>query len=360
MAISRPAYCTREDVKRAIDIKQTARANWQVDRAIQSSASNIEAHFHRIFYPHDATKYFDWPNFQSTYPWKIYLDQSELADVTVNVPVVTTGGRTNPTVIPAANLFWGPWNYAPPFTFVEIDRTTSSAFGLGGTPQRDVSIAGTYGWWIETDPAGTLAAGVPSTTATSVNVSDGSLVGVGNILIVDSERMIVSERSTLDSGQTNLTGLTTASTADVTGTVADGTQLHIDEVIQIDSERMLVADITGNSVTVKRAWDGTVLATHSTASTIYAFRTLTVLRGQLGTAAATHSNGAAAVVWRTPQLLRDLSLAESVNRALQETGGYSDPQGEGAGAIHGLGSALADLWDEAETAYARMARQRSV
>ena len=360
MAVSRPAYCTREDVKRATDMKVTARNNWQVDRAIQSAATNIEGHLHRVFYPNDTVRYFDWPNFQSTYPWKIYLDQSELADVTVNVPVVTTGGRSNPTVIPAGNIFWGPWNYAPPYTFLELDRTTSSAFGLGGTPQRDVSITGTFGYWIQTDPGGTLAAAVSSTTATTVTVSDGSLVGVGNILIVDSERMLVSERSTVTTGQTNLTGLTTVSTADVTGTVTDGTQLHIDEVIQIDSERMLVADITGNTVTVKRGWDGTVLATHSAATTIYAFRNLTVLRGQLGTTAATHLNGATAVTWRTPPLLRDLALAESVNRVMEETGGYADPQGDGGGAIHGLGSALADLWDEAETTFGRIARSRSV
>ncbi len=360
MAITTPCYCSREDVKRAIDIKQTARANWQVDRAIQSSARNVEGHLHRIFYPNDTTRYFDWPNFQSTYPWKIYLDQSELADVTVNVPVVTTGGRSNPTVIPAANIFWGPWNYAPPYTFLELDRSTSSAFGLGSTPQRDVGISGTYGWWMQTDPAGILAAAVSSTTATSVLVSDGSLLGVGNILIVDSERMLISDRSTATTGQTNLSGLTTNSTADVAATVTDGTQVHVDEVIQIDSERMLVVDVTGNTVTVKRAWDGSVLATHSTNTTIYAFRTLTVLRGQLGTAAATHLVSTPASIWRTPSLLRDLSLAESVNRVLEETGGYSDPQGEGGGAIHGLGSALADLWDEATTLYGRKARSRVV
>lgn len=360
MAVTTVAYCSREDVKRAPDFKGTARNDWQVDRAIQSAARNIEGHLHRAFYPNNTTKYFDWPNFQSTYPWKIYLDAAELADVTVNVPVVTTGGRANPTVIPAANLYWGPWNYAPPYTFVEIDRSTSSAFGLGPTPQRDVAITGTFGYSIATDPAGTLAAAISSTTATTATVSDGSLVGVGNLLIVDSERMLVTERANASTGQTNLTGLTTANTADVTGTVTDGTQVHLNEVIQIDAERMLVVDVTGNAVTVKRAWDGTVLAAHGAGTTIYASRALTVARGQLGTAAATHLNGAAASIHQVPSLIRDLATAEALNRVLQETGGYADPEGEGTSAIHGLGSALADLWDEAETAYGRVARSRVV
>lgn len=359
MTVTTPAYCWREDVKRAVDIKESARVNWQIDRAIQSAARNIEGHLHRRFYPNDTTRYFDWPNFQGTYPWKIYLDAAELADVTVNVPVVTTGG-TSPQVIPAANLFWGPWNYAPPYTRLEISRASNSAFGLGSTPQRDVAITGTFGYWIATDPAGSLAAAVSSTTATTVTVSDGSLVGVGALLIADSERMIVSDRSTLDTGQTNLSGLTTASSSDVAGTVTDGTQLHVDEVIQIDSERMLIVDVTANTATVKRAWDGTPLAVHSTATKIYALRTLTVMRGQLGTAAATHSNAAPLVTSRVPSLIRDLAVAEATNRLAQEIGGYSDPEGEGGSAVKGLGSALADLWDEAKTTYGRKARSRVV
>ena len=356
MAISAPCYITREAVKRAPDFKETARANWQIDRAIQSASRNIEGHLHRFFYPNNTTKYFDWPNFQYAYPWRLWFDQWDLADVTVNVPVVTSGGVVIPT---SANNF-EPVNSGPPFSYLELRRDMNYGFGVGPTPQRDVAITGTWGYWAQTDPAGTLAAAITTTTATAVTVSDGSLVGVGDLLIVDSERMLVSDRANVTTGQTNLTGLTTANTADVTGTVTDGTQLHVDEVIQIDSERMLIVDITGNTITVKRNWDGFPLATHSTATAIYAQRQLTVARGQLGTTAATHSNAAPASIHRVPSLIRDLALAEAVNRVLEETGGYADPQGEGGGAIHGLGSAIADLWDEAETTFGRKARTRTI
>lgn len=339
---------------------ETARNDWQVDRAIQSASRNIEAHLHRRFYPQDTTRYFDWPNFQYAYPWRIWLNQYELAAPATAVTTGTAGGTLPGETIPLSAVNFEPFNEGPPFTYIELRRDLTYSFGAGPTPQRDVAITGTFGYSVDTDPAGTLAAAVSSTTATTVTVSDGSLVGVGNLLIVDSERMLVSERANVDTGQTVLSGVTTASTADVALGVPDGTQVHVNEVIQVDSERMLIVDVTGNTATVKRAWDGTALATHSTGTHVYASRLLTVARGQLGTTAATHSNGAAASIHRVPSLIRDLALAEAVNRVLEETGGYSDPQGEGAGAIRGLGSALADLWDEAETAFGRKNRIRVI
>jgi hypothetical protein len=360
MAVTTPCLCRREDVKRALDVLETARVNWQIDRAIQSAARNIEAHFHLIFHPTDTTRYFDWPNFDYAYPWRLYFDQHWLAATPTTVTTGTSGGAFVGETIPISACNFEPVNSGPPFRWLELRRDLNYSFGAGPTPQRDVGITGTFGFWLQTDPGGTLAAAVSSPTAGTVLVSDGSVVGVGDLLIVDSERLLVSDRSSNDSGQTNLAGLTTASQADVVGTVTDGTQLHVDEVIQIGGERMLIIDVTGNAVTVKRAWDGTVLAAHSVGTHIYTFRTLTVLRGQLGTTAATHSNSAAVSVWRVPALLRDLAVAEGVNRLLQETGGYRDPQGDGGAAMAHLGTALAELWDEAETAYARKARIRVV
>lgn len=353
MAVTYPCYCTREDVKRATDIKETARANWQIDRAIQSASRNIEAHLHRIFYPQDTTYYFDFPNFQYAYPWRLWLNNKELA---APPTLVTSGGTTIP--LSAVNV--EPINSGPPYRHIELRRDLPYAFGVGPTPQRDIAITGTFGFWMQTDAAGTLAANVSSTTATAIPVSDSSLVGVGQILIVGNERMLVSDRSMVDTGQTNLSGATGASLTDNAIGVTDGTQLHIDEIIQIDSERMLVVDITGNTVTVKRGWDGFPLATHSTGTHIYALRNLTVLRGQLGTTAATYTSGTAAATWRIPSLLRDLAIAEASVRVTEEVGGYSDPEGEGGSAVKGIGTALADLWDEAETTFGRKARIRGI
>ena len=54
-------YCTREDVKRALDVKETVQSNGQIDRRIAASTDSIEGLCHRRFYPWTGTRYLDWP-----------------------------------------------------------------------------------------------------------------------------------------------------------------------------------------------------------------------------------------------------------------------------------------------------------
>jgi hypothetical protein len=355
MAVTEVCYATREEVMRAVDIKFTARSDQQIDRAIQSASRSVDSLMHRVFYPTITTKYFDWPNFQATWPWKVYLDQAELADVTVNVPVVTSGGN----VIPAADVFWGPWNYAPPYTRLELNRSTSATFGQGDTPQRDVAITGTFGYWVKTAPAGALAAAMTDTTGTVASVTNSAAVGVGDSIVVDSERMLVVDKSFVTTAQTQQSGLTTAVNNDVTLGVTDGTKYFINEVLLLDSEKVLVVAISGNSLTVIRGWDGSVLAAH-TSATIYAPRSLTVTRGDLGTTAATHLNSAAVSLGVVPSLIKELAVGEAVNSVLQETGGYARTQGQGAGAQTNIGMSLDAIRKQALAEYGRKARTRTV
>ncbi len=354
MAVTTPCYTTREAVKRALDLKETARGDEQVDRAIESAARLIDKEAHRRFYPRDTTRYFDWPNWQYAAPWKLWFGQWDLVSATS----VTSGG----VVIPLASVIFRPSNKEPwePYTHLELDRSTTAAFAAGATPQNSIAIAGTWSYNAETAPAGLLAAAVASTTVTTVTVTDGSLLGVGDLAVIDGERMLVTGRAAVTTGQTNLTGATTASAADNAIGVTDGTQVHVGEVLQIDSERLLIEDVTGNVVTVKRGWDGTVLATHAGGTVLYSYRLLTVARGQLGTPAATHSNGATVVRHNPPPLIRDLCLAEALNQVLQETSGYSRTVGGGDTLMAASGAGLADKWDEAMTAHGRRARSRAI
>ncbi|MEV7389624.1 hypothetical protein [Streptomyces sp. NPDC091215] len=350
-------YCTREQVMRALDVKGTARSNAQIDRAIRSARDDVDGQMHRVFYPTDATKRFDWPNFQYAYPWRLWLDQWELAAVPT---AVTSGG----VQIPLSACNFEPVNSGPPYNYLELRRDQPYSFGVGSTPQRDIAITGTWaGCAPDTDPAGQLTAAISTTTATTVIVTDGSLVGVGDLLIVDSERMLVTDRASNDTGQTLVSGATTANPGDNALSIPDGTQVHVDEVIQLDSERMLIYDITGNTATVKRAWDGTVLATHSAGVHVYAFRTLTVRRGMLGTTAATHASATACAIHRVPGLIKDLAVAEAENRLLQEISGYarSTPSSSGnSKQTQASLDALNDLRDRAYTAHGRKNRQRVI
>lgn len=353
MAVTRVTYASRENVKNALDIKLTARQDSIVDDAIEAATDTVEGELHRTFYPRVMTRFFDWPNFQYAYPWRLWLDAWELADTPTSV---TTGG----TAIPLDAINFEPINSGPPFTYLELQRNLPYGFGVGPTPQRDIAITGTYGYWTKTTPAGQLAAAVNDTTSTTVTVTNAAAVGVGNLLTIDTERMLVTDRAMAATGQTQQgPGVSTDKTNDVSLLVADGTQIHVGEVLQLDSERMLAVDVTGNIATVKRAWDGTVLAAHSSA-TVYAPRLLTLERGAYGTTAATHSNAAPVGALIVPAGVKNWATGLAVVDVVQKTGGYTTVQGSGPGTIVKIGAGLPALADAAMTKFGRKARQRAV
>lgn len=360
MPIYRPCYATRESVKRALDVKLTTRSDQQIDEAIQEGSESVEGLLHRRFYPELSTRYIDWPNFQSTYPWKVYLDENELADITVTPPVLTSGGN----VIDPTTVFWGSPEYADqaPYTRLELNRSSSSNFGQGNTPQRDIGLTGVFGYWLKTSPAGTITVAMTDTTSTSITVDSKCTVaaGVGDNIVIGTERLLITDKSMVSTTQTQASGLTTANTADVALGVQDGTKFSVYETLLLDSERLFVEDISGNTLTVKRAWDGSVLAAHVSSSAIYALRSLTVVRGALGSTAATHLINATATVAVVPSLVSQLSRAYALYQILGEKSGYSMTRGAGNQKQTGVGQSIPDIEDRCYQRYGRQTRQRTV
>lgn len=322
--ITVPVLCSREAVMQAMDFNAPARIS-QIDRAIAGAADDVHRLCHRFFFPQDGTRYFDWPNYQFTWPWKIYLDENELAAIPTSV--ITGTNQISPTNIPITSINFEPINYGPPYSWIELRRDLGSVFGANTTPQRDTSITGTFGFWTKTDSVGTLAANITSASQTSIQVANGSLyngVNVGDMLLIGTERMIVSDKQPLATSDT-LTGAgcTTQSLIDNQLLVASGPAYAVGEVLQIDQEQLFIQQILSNTLIVKRAANGTVLATHLDGATIYAYRQCTVTRGDLGTtAAASYSSGAALVKYRIPGSVNELAIAEALNTLQQETSGY--------------------------------------
>ncbi|MFC5834651.1 hypothetical protein [Nonomuraea insulae] len=350
MAITTPVYTTREAVKSALDVKLTARSDAQIDRAIESASSTIEGFLHRVFYPELGTRYFDWPNGQYTRPWRLWLD----ADEAISITSVTSGGVT----IDSSDYFLEPANSGPPYSRLELDLDSAASFGGGSTHQRSIAITGLFGFKDESQAAGTLSEDL-DTSETAVDVSDSSPVGVGDLIQVGDERMLVTGKTMLDTAQ-NLGGNLSASAADVTVPVTTGSAYAVGETILIGSERMLIVDVAGNSLIVKRAWDGSVLAAHSSGADIYALRTLTVQRGVLGTVTGSHSTSAAISRHVVPGMVRSLCVAEAINTLLQEGSGYARVVGSGEYQREAAGRALRDIREQAYTAFGRKARSRAV
>jgi len=367
----RPCYATREETRRASDVQLAAYSDARIDRAIQSASRDVDKLCARNFMLNDTTHYFDWPNYQYAYPWRLWLDAAELADHTVNPPVLNSGG----VIIPNTAIFYGDPNYPdPPFTYLELDRSQNFSFGNGPTPQREIALTGSFGYWRVTEPAGTLAAAVTDTTGTTVTVSDGHTPGVGDMMIVDTERMLVIDSNFASVGAGFSTGAETAFPSDNSAVTA--ATLIKDEVIQVDSEFMQVVSVgpVANTYILKRAWGGSVLATHAANAPIYARRALTVQRGVKGTTAATHTNGASISILSIPDTVKQLTIAYAIIGITQEVATYSSVQSSRTTGESALGratpfaavreqqpgSGIAVLEERCQTSYGRRARSRVI
>jgi hypothetical protein len=340
--------------------------NDQVDRAIVSAAEAVESAAQRRFYPEDKTAKFDWPNYSLAYPWRIWLGDMELAAPATQI--VTGTFLPVPIVIPITSVIFQPVNTGPPFTNFELRRDLNVAFGSGQTPQLDIGVTGTFGYWTKTRPAGTLAVAMTAVDTTAT-VSDGVSVGVGDVLIAGTERMIVTDSAYVDT-TVSFSGLSNASAQDNILMVSDGTKFTAGEVLMVDAEWILILQIMGNTMVVKRAWDASILAGH-TGGTLWARRVLSVLRGQLGTTAAIHSINLPLTVNAVPGLVRQLAIAEAEVWITQEPGAYggasapakivSVNRGGFAVAEQIAGAGLLDLRQRfGDSKYVRKIRKRAI
>jgi hypothetical protein len=337
----------------ALDARPSARMHALVDRAIAAGARSVDELCKRTFAPTLVTWYFDWPNDQYAASWRLWLDNKELVSVTS----LTSGG----VVIPAANYNLEPNRSGPPYNRIEIKLSTSAAFGGGATPQRDITVVGLGGYTNVEESVGTLAANLGALVTDTATVTwTTARVGVGDIFRIDSERMIVTARTWVDSTQ-NLGGPgLAASAADVSVPVTTGSAFAAEEVLLVGSEQMLVTDVAGNTLTVKRAWNGSTLAVHATGADLYTLTGVQLERGALGTTAAAHLQNAVIYRWVPPPLVRDLNQAEAENTVLQQTSGYARTVGSGEAERQASGAGLEDARKRCLYAHGRRARTRAV
>lgn len=327
----KPWYATREDVMSATDVKTSAHNGPQVDADIDSASRAVENMLRRYFYPWTGTRYFDYPGEQYVRGWRVWFEPfylTSLTSVTIN----------DGTTIPVGNLFLNP-QYGPPYSYAEVNLSTLSSFSAGSTWQRALAFTGLWGDHNNQAVAGTLTAGV-NASATSVGVSDSSLVGVGSLLTVGAERMQVVDKALVSTTATLSGDLAQSAGADAV-TVSDGTLIHSGELVTVGSEIMQVYQVAGNVLTVKRAVQGTTLAAHTSGALLYAPRTLTVSRAATGTTAASATQGAAVTVWEPPGQIRTLTVAMAVATNQQRIGGWTKESA----------AALNDLISQAQSGY---------
>lgn len=336
-------YVSRERLKAALDAT-TAINDGLIDRHIEAASRLIDGQLGRFFIPKTQTRYYRPPHAPC-----LRLDEG-----LISVSAITSQNGDNTLAV--TDYLIEPANEGPPYTRIELDASSVAStadLSAGDTAQRAIAVTGSWGYRNDTESAGTVASGLASdAAATSMVCSSAAAIDVGDTLLIGTEQLWVSERSAGDLGK-NTAGALTASMSDVTLAVEAAHGLVAGEVILVDAEKMLIQSIATNTLTLRRAWDGTTLATHANPSDIYVYRTLTVTRGVNGTLAAVHPNTTAISRYRVPGDIEEVCRAEAVFALLAEQSGHvaTGLLGTQGGSLRP--TVLASMWGQVRAKYGR-------
>ena len=202
-------YVSLDELKNDLGLTATTH-DAKLKRFIERASKFFEQETRRWFIPRTMTKYYD---FQDAYTLKL------LADL-LSVTTFTNGDDS--TLVDGTDFYKYPLT-GPPYSRLEIKRDDGSVFQWSGTMQRSLTVLGLWGYTEDFDNTGAVLSGaIASTTATTFDVDDGTLIEVGWSLLVDSEQMFVT-------------------------------------------------DVSTNTVTVKRGNNGTTAATHADEATVYVY-----------------------------------------------------------------------------------------
>lgn len=340
------AYCTRETVHATLDQTNAVRLNSRVDAGCRAGALALEGACHRRFYPTYGTRYPEWSRISGDTLWLNHIDL-EL----ISVETLTVDGTV---WVEGTDFYLSPDR--PPYTAIRRIRDAAAGWP---TTQRDIVIVGFFGGSANSAPAGALAAAITTAAATVMTVTDSAAVGVGDLVLIDTERVIVTEKRSATTTAT-VTATVDADEAVTTIPVSSGALVNAGEMILIGSERMFVEDVAGNNLVVQRAQQSSVLAAHANLDVVYAPRLCSITRGAAGTTAATHLTAAALTRNVAPSLVAEASAAVAIDFVEQGKAAYGRTAGAGdhrrSTGGTGVAAAIAAAVERASEAYGRRGR----
>ncbi len=301
-------YASREAIKQALKIPGTSRDRL-IDRTAASASREIERVLgERHFFPVTKKREYRWPQPDGVAS-RLFLDQDLIA-----VTALTKDGDDE-TAIASGDFFLEPVNTGPPYDHIEIDQASGNFFASASdSAQRAIRVTGRWGYNEDSEAAGTIddASGI-SASDTTLEISDASLVDVGNVLLIGTESIFVSAKGTKDTTANLDTADLTRDDSEVSINCSDLAVVNVGEVLLIEAERMLIVDKSAASgaglLTVERAYDGSLLAAHTQPVDMLAFRSLTIVRGVNGTTAAIHADTTAIVRYLAPADIENAVLA---------------------------------------------------
>ena len=326
-------YTTVEAVKEATGTKGTA-LDLLLSGYIEAGTEDVEEFLRRSFIPETTERFYRWPPLVGG-GTVLCIPDKDLIAVTL---LRTKRQDSSPTTISSSDFFVEPVNEGPPFSRIEIDSSSSASFEAGDTSQQSIGVTGRFGYREDTVAAGALAE-ADDGTELALEVTDSSLIDVGDTILIGTEALFVSAKSLLTIG-TTMNDTLTADKNDVTVTLADGSKAIAGEVLTFDSEKMLVVSIASNDLTVIRAHDSSILAGHSSGITVFAPRTLTLARAVNGTSAATHDNADLIVKYAPPADIQGYVLAYAIANMHQDSTKRTGIAGGDQGSVETRGFSL--------------------
>ena len=342
-------YVGREAVKRAIGVWGAGR-DAVIDQAIDQASREVDALTNRRFIPVTATRQYPWPQPDRLAAYMLRLD----ADL-ISVSALTDEGDDT-TAISSSDYFLEPVNTGPPYSHIEIDLSSTADFAAKDTHQRAVRVTGSWGFSSQTKSAGSLrSSGGINASVTTALCSNAALIDVGDTLLIGSEQLFVSGRANAAEENADLLdGALTASRTEVAVTVDDGSRYAVGEVILVDTEKMFIESVSGNVLTVERAYDSSIVAAHSNNAPVSVYRTLTVERGVNGTTAASASQTATISKFIPPADIVGLTLALALGYYNMGQGGWTGIVGAGGESIETRQAGLDKLRERVRRQYRRI------
>ena len=343
------AYCTRERVQATLDQSDAPRLNSVIDAGCRSGSRKVEGITHRRFYPVKGVRY---PDPATTVSGGILW----LNDIDHEILTLTSLVVDGVTLAENVDFVLRPPEAGPPYTSIKLLPSSRSSWP---TDPRSIVITGEFGGSNRTAAAGALAAAIGTTSATTMTITNSSLVGVGDLVLVDTERVIVVEKSAASTTAT-ITATIDDDTADVLIPVSSGALVHAGEMILVGAEWMYVETVAGNNLIVKRCQQASPLAAHAISDVVYAPRLCTIRRAAAGTTAAEHLDAAPLARNDPPSPVSEVALAKAIDATEQGKAGYSRTSGvadnrrESGGT--GVAAAIAAAVDDLYTTYGRQGR----
>lgn len=335
-------YASLTEVKRAADIPASPLYDLKVSDVMSEATDAVESLCSRVFYPTLATRYFPWPQDRTQSPSLLRLGSSEAISL---VSVVNGDGSTIDTSR-LKLIKEGQVDDGPPYNAIHID---GSFVTNGSFPDRSIAATALYGHQLNERSAAVTTTNLSGST---VDISNTSLIGVGSLIRIGNERLVVLQRGWKNTG--NITPVTLDDEeSDDRFTLSIGSTLNVGEELFIDNERMLITEIIGNDVIVDRGAYGSVLRVHSGQTTVYVNRSLTVERAVLGTTSTDTLSGAGVQLFVFPPLVRQLCRAEALNIIQQDAASYGSRSGSNQGDMPMSIKGLQDLREKVRSKYAR-------